>query len=175
MLLVLLCPYAVFKFVHWASEGADAETIHRAGGTGAMVARQHTERAARKAAAMSAGAAGGTSWAGSPQGPSQIPGQGSDGIARINPTGGSRSSGGSGVQGQETGSSGSPDAAGLAKAVQPHPTSPADGTSQQPGGTPVPPNSDWTARSRPPTGAGAAPPPASVPNAVPPPPPPTGS
>jgi len=99
MLLVLLCPYAVFKFVHWASEGADAETIHRAGGTGAMVARQHTERAARRAAAMSAGAAGGASaaWAGSPQGPSQIPGQGSDGIARINPTGGSSSSGGSSV------------------------------------------------------------------------------
>jgi hypothetical protein len=171
MLLVLLCPYAVFKFVHWASEGADAETIHRAGGTGAMVARQHTERAARKAAmAMSGGAAGGAAaGAGSPQGPSQIPGQGPDGIAQINPAGGS------GGQSQGTGSSGSPAAASLAKAVQPHPTSPSEDTSQQPGGTPAPASSDWTARSQPSTGTSATPQSASGSSAAPPPPPPTGS
>jgi hypothetical protein len=172
MLLVLLCPYAVFKFVHWASEGADAETIHRAGGTGAMAARQHTERAARKAAmAMSGGAAGGAAaGAGSPQGPSQIPGQGSDGIAQINPTGG-------GGQGQEAGSSISPAAAGLAKAAQPHPTSRGDDTSQQPGGTPAPSNSDWTARSQPSVspGTSAAPQSASGSSTGPPPPSPTGS
>ncbi|MEE4544007.1 ATP-binding protein [Streptomyces sp. V4-01] len=140
LLLVLLCPYAVFKFVHWASEGADAETIHRAGGTGAMVARQHTERAARKAAAaMSGGAAGAgaAAGAGSPQGPSQIPGQGPDGIAQINPAGSISG------QGQESGPSGSPAAASLAKAVQPHPTSPTDGSSKQPGGAPAPPAADW--------------------------------
>lgn len=34
MVLVLLCPYAVFKFVHWAAEGTDGESIHRAGGAG---------------------------------------------------------------------------------------------------------------------------------------------
>lgn len=174
MLLVLLCPYAVFKFVHWASEGADAETIHRAGGTGAMVARQHTERAARKAAmAMSGGAAGSAAaGAGSPQGPSQIPGQGPDGIAQINPAGGS------GGQGQESAASGSPAAASPAKAVQPHPTSPADDTSQQPGGAPAPPDADWARNP----GAGSASdsgsssgPSASDSSAAPPPPSPTGT
>ncbi|MER5823672.1 ATP-binding protein, partial [Streptomyces mirabilis] len=46
--LVLLCPYATFKFVHWAaSEGSDAETLHRSGGAGAQIARQHAERAGR--------------------------------------------------------------------------------------------------------------------------------
>ncbi|WP_055539171.1 SCO6881 family protein, partial [Streptomyces neyagawaensis] len=52
MALVLLCPYATFKFVHWAaSEGSDGETLHRSGGAGAQLARQHAERAGRKAAA----------------------------------------------------------------------------------------------------------------------------
>ncbi|WP_433892599.1 SCO6881 family protein [Streptomyces sp. CA-111067] len=172
LLLVLLCPYAVFKFVHWASEGADAETIHRAGGTGAMMARQHTERAAHKAAAaMSGGAAGGgaAAGAGSPQGPSQIPGQGPDGIAQINPTGGS------GGQGQESGPSGSPAAAGLAKAVQPHPTSPADDTSQQPGGTASASSPNWASDTQPPSGPSAGTQPATESSAAPPPPSPTGT
>nr|WSX75899.1 ATP-binding protein [Streptomyces sp. NBC_00899] len=172
MLLVLLCPYAVFKFVHWASEGADAETIHRAGGTGAMMARQHTERAARKAAmAMSGGAAGGgaAAGAGSPQGPSQIPGQGPDGIAQINPTGGSSG------QGQEAGSSTSPALQGLAKAVQPHPTSPSDGTSQQPGGTSVPASSNWASDTQASPGASTSTQPVTDSSAAPPPPSPTGT
>ncbi|MGW7303970.1 SCO6881 family protein [Streptomyces sp. NPDC054835] len=54
MLLVLMCPYTVFKFVHWASESTDGESIHRAGGAGASVARQHAENAGRKAAAAAA-------------------------------------------------------------------------------------------------------------------------
>lgn len=169
LLLVLLCPYAVFKFVHWASEGADAETIHRAGGTGAMMARQHTERAARKAAAaMSGGAAGGgaAAGAGSPQGPSQIPGQGPDGIAQINPTGGS------GGQGQESGPSSSPAAAGLAKAVQPHPTSPSNDTSRQPGGALAPPDGDW---ARAPGAVSGSGPSVADSHAAPPPPSPTGT
>jgi hypothetical protein len=169
MLLVLLCPYAVFKFVHWASEGADAETIHRAGGTGAVIARQHAERAARKTMAMSGGAArGAAAGAGSPQGPSQIPGQGPDGIAQINPTGGS------GGQGQGSPSSGSPAADSLAKAVQPHPTSPADDTSQQPAGAPAPPSPGWGQNTPPGTTTSGAQP-SSGSSAAPPPPSPTGT
>ncbi|MER6531717.1 ATP-binding protein [Streptomyces sp. NPDC001508] len=52
MVLVLLCPYATFKFVHWAAEGSDGETLHRAGGAGIQIARQHAERAGRKAATL---------------------------------------------------------------------------------------------------------------------------
>ncbi|MFI6289346.1 ATP-binding protein [Streptomyces sp. NPDC051018] len=80
MALVLLSPYATFKFVHWAAEGTDGESIHRAGGAGAQVARQHAEQAARKAAAAAsggAGAAAGGAGAGgaAPQGPEAVPGQ----------------------------------------------------------------------------------------------------
>jgi hypothetical protein len=46
MILVLLCPYAVFKFVHWAADGTDGESIHRAGGAGAQIAKAHAEKAA---------------------------------------------------------------------------------------------------------------------------------
>lgn len=78
MMMVLLCPYATFKFVHWAAEGTDGESIHRAGGTGAQMAKQHTEQAARKAAAMAAtggaGAAAGGG-AGASPGPGQLPGR----------------------------------------------------------------------------------------------------
>lgn len=45
MVLVLLCPYAVFKFVHWAADGTDGESIHRAGGAGAQMAKAHAEKA----------------------------------------------------------------------------------------------------------------------------------
>ncbi|WP_061451350.1 SCO6881 family protein, partial [Streptomyces scabiei] len=64
MILVLLCPYAVFKFVHWAADGTDGESIHRAGGAGAQIARAHAEKAARKAAAAAATAGTGGAAAG---------------------------------------------------------------------------------------------------------------
>ncbi|MFF7643057.1 ATP-binding protein [Streptomyces canus] len=135
--LVLLCPYATFKFVHWAaSEGSDAETLHRSGGAGAQMARQHAERAGRKAAAAvaTAGSGGAAAGAGAaaPQGPDSVPG-GFPGDIATNPTpdtgkeGGSSnapSSGGEGIK------------SGLEKAVQPPPTSPHDDTSGQVGGTP---------------------------------------
>lgn len=75
MMMVLLCPYATFKFVHWAAEGTDGESIHRAGGTGAQMAKQHTEQAARKAAAMAAtGGAGCSGRSGrSTAGPGRLP------------------------------------------------------------------------------------------------------
>jgi hypothetical protein len=132
--LVLLCPYATFKFVHWAaSEGSDAETLHRSGGAGAQIARQHAERAGRKAAAALAtgGAAAGAGAA--PQGPDAVPG-GFPGDISANPTpdtgteggasSGTPSSGGEGVK------------SGLEKAIQPPPTHVTDDTSGQMGGSP---------------------------------------
>ncbi|MGE7384224.1 SCO6881 family protein [Streptomyces sp. NPDC004126] len=84
MLLVLLCPYMVFKFAHWASEGTDGESIHRAGGAGAQMARQHAENAGRKAA--SAAATAGTG--GAAAGAGAAGGGGFPGDIAANPTGG---------------------------------------------------------------------------------------
>ncbi|WP_228030922.1 SCO6881 family protein, partial [Streptomyces phyllanthi] len=90
MILVLLCPYACFKFVHWAAEGSDAETLHRAGGAGMQLAARHAQNTSRKAAAMAAtggtgGAAAGAG-AASPQGPASVPGQGTNGVISTDPT-----------------------------------------------------------------------------------------
>ncbi|MEV8426451.1 SCO6881 family protein [Streptomyces niveus] len=134
MILVLLCPYATFKFVHWAAEGTDGESIHRAGGAGAQLAKQHAEKAARKAASLATtaatgGAAAGAE-AGAAQGPDPSGGGGFPGDIAANPTT---------SNGQESGGTGlSPggDAlkSGLEKAVQPAPTTPADEASSQLGG-----------------------------------------
>ncbi|MFP8959197.1 ATP-binding protein [Streptomyces nanhaiensis] len=143
MALVLLCPYATFKFVHWAAEGSDGESLHRAGGAGAQLARQHTERAGRKAAAMAATAGTGGAAAGAgagagaaPQGPDAIPGGGGfpGDIAPASTGGGNQKGpqgGGSGVS-----SGGDTATSGLEKAVQPAPTSVTDDTGSQLGGTP---------------------------------------
>jgi hypothetical protein len=80
MALILLTPYGVFKFVHWAADGSDGEALHRAGGAGAQVARQHAERVGRKAAAAAATAATGGAAAAAgaegvaAQGPDALPG-----------------------------------------------------------------------------------------------------
>ncbi|MBC9719223.1 ATP-binding protein [Streptomyces sp. TRM66268-LWL] len=132
MVLVLLCPYATFKFVHWAAEGTDGESIHRAGGAGAQLARQHAEKAGRKAAAMAATAGTGGAAAGAgAAGPEAAGGGGFPGDIAANPTGGtSQESPGS------PGSAGDGIKSGLEKAVQPPPTSPSDDTSGQVGGVP---------------------------------------
>ncbi|APY85520.1 SCO6881 family protein [Streptomyces alfalfae] len=154
MVLVLLCPYAVFKFVHWAADGTDGESIHRAGGAGAQIAKAHAEKAARKAAAAAATAgtggaaagAGGAATMGSaaPQGPD---GGGFPGDVATNPTGGGEGKDGS--QGGGTGGSPGGDAvkSGLEKAVQPAPTSVSDDTSGQVGGSPGPGGSGANAAS----------------------------
>ncbi|AVV46155.1 ATP-binding protein [Streptomyces sp. P3] len=193
MILVLLCPYAVFKFVHWAADGTDGESIHRAGGPGAQIARAHAENAARKAAAAAATAGTGGAAAGAgaaPQGPDAAGGGGFPGDVAATPTGG-----GGGKEGSQDGGTGiSPggDAvkSGLEKAVQPAPTSVSDDTSGQMGGSPGPggpganaasgQGSGW--QSAPPTTTAppqGAPPPSSSQNATSsgsasPPPPPTG-
>ncbi|MCW8379819.1 SCO6881 family protein [Streptomyces justiciae] len=138
MALVLLCPYATFKFVHWAaSEGSDGESLHRSGGAGAQMARQHAERAGRKAAAAvaTAGTGGAAAAAGGPpQGPDAAPG-GFPGDIASNPTP-NASTEGSNSGAPSSGSEGTK--SGLDKAVQPAPTHVADDTSSQLGGTPSP-------------------------------------
>ncbi|WP_329295713.1 ATP-binding protein [Streptomyces pseudovenezuelae] len=151
MILVLLCPYAVFKFVHWAADGTDGESIHRAGGAGAQIAKAHAEKAARKAAAAAATAGTGGAAAGAgaaPQGPDAAGGGGFPGDVAANPTGGG-GEGREGSQGGGTGGSPGGDAikSGLEKAVQPAPTSVSDDTSGQVGGSPGPGGSGANATS----------------------------
>ncbi|MFA7764872.1 SCO6881 family protein [Streptomyces sp. NRRL S-448] len=161
MMLVLLCPYATFKFVHWAAESADGESLHRSGGAGAQIAKQHAENATRKAAAMAATAGTGGAAAGAgaaPQGPASVPGQFPGDIA-------SSSSGGGGQEGG-TGLSPAVDAFenGMEKAVQPPPTSAGQDTSGHLGGSPGPQpgsGSGWaaapnSAEQAPPQGAPSA-------------------
>ncbi|MFD3910048.1 ATP-binding protein [Streptomyces sp. NPDC058603] len=144
MVLILLCPYATFKFVHWAAEGGDGESLHRAGGAGAQLAKQHAERAGKKAAAAvatagtggaAAGAGAGAGAGAAPQGPDSIPGGGGF-PGDIAPT-----SSGTDQDSSQSGGSGVPpggDAvkSGLEKAVQPPPTSVTSDTSGQIGGSP---------------------------------------
>ncbi|MGW5868277.1 SCO6881 family protein [Streptomyces sp. NPDC055239] len=149
MVLVLLCPYAVFKFVHWAAEGTDGESIHRAGGSGAQMARQHAEKATRKAASAAATAATGGAAAGAgaaPQGPDA--GGGFPGDVAANPTGGGEED----TESSQAGGTGSPPSgaavkSGLEKAVQPAPTSVSDDTSGQVGGSQGPTGSGASAAS----------------------------
>ncbi|MCA1224182.1 SCO6881 family protein [Streptomyces sp. 8L] len=141
MVLVLLCPYAVFKFVHWAAEGTDGESIHRAGGAGAQIARAHAEKGVRKAASAvtTASTGGGAAGAGAATQGSDAAGGGFPGDIAANPT----SAGGESMEGPQSGGSGlSPGGervtSGLDKAVQPAPTSASDDTSSQVGGSPGP-------------------------------------
>ncbi|MFJ8774554.1 SCO6881 family protein [Streptomyces microflavus] len=139
MVLVLLCPYATFKFVHWAAESSDSEGLHRAGGAGAQIAKQHAERAGRKAASMAAtagtGGAAAAGAGGASQGLNASPGGGFPGDIASNPSGGETDEG---AQSEGSGLSPGGDAvrSSLEKAVQPAPTSVADDTSGQMGGTP---------------------------------------
>ncbi|KQV94164.1 hypothetical protein [Streptomyces sp. Root369] len=148
MILVLLCPYAVFKFVHWAADGTDGESIHRAGGAGAQIAKAHAEKAARKAAAAAATAGTGGAAAGASAAPQGPDGGGFPGDVAANPTGGG-SEGKEGSQSGGTGASPGGDAvkSGLEKAVQPAPTSVSDDTSGQVGGSPGPGGSGASAAS----------------------------
>ncbi|MFG2430319.1 ATP-binding protein [Streptomyces sp. NPDC048590] len=151
MVLVLLCPYAVFRFVHWAADGTDGESIHRAGGAGAQIAKAHAEKAARKAAsaAATAGTGGVAAGAGAaPQGPDADGGGGFPGDVAANPTGGGTEgkevspSGGSGVS-----PGGDSVKSGLGKTVQPAPTSVSDDASGQLGGSQGPGGSGTSASS----------------------------
>ncbi|MEU0629169.1 ATP-binding protein [Streptomyces sp. NPDC005989] len=85
MVLVLLCPYATYKFVHWASDGGGQDDLHRTSVAGLAIAAG----AAKTAGSMAMQVGTGTP---APQGPSQVSGTDGSGVATgINPAGGSLS------------------------------------------------------------------------------------
>ncbi|WP_406080441.1 type IV secretion system protein [Streptomyces zaomyceticus] len=85
MVLVLLCPYATYKFVRWASDGGGHDDLHRTGVAGMAIAAGAAKTAG--SLAMRVGTA-----TPAPQGSSQVPGAGADGVASgINPAGGTLS------------------------------------------------------------------------------------
>ncbi|WP_432168719.1 SCO6881 family protein [Streptomyces sp. bgisy031] len=85
MVLVLLCPYATYKFVHWASDGGGHDDMHRTGVAGMAVAAGAAKTAGSLALRAGTGAP-------APQGPNQVLGAGTDGVASgINPSGGTLS------------------------------------------------------------------------------------
>lgn len=79
--LVLLCPYATYRFVHWAADGGRHDELHRTGTAGVSVAAG----AVRTAGSLALQVRG----VPAPQGPSTVPGMGRGGVASgINPAGG---------------------------------------------------------------------------------------
>ncbi|MGW6912050.1 SCO6881 family protein [Streptomyces sp. NPDC054940] len=83
MVLVMLCPYATYKFVHWAADGSGHDDLHRTGVAGMAVAAGAAKTAGQLAVQASTGMR-------APQGPSKVPGQDWGGVASgIDPTGGS--------------------------------------------------------------------------------------
>ncbi|MFB6838926.1 ATP-binding protein [Streptomyces sp. NPDC056361] len=82
MVLVLLSPYATYRFIHWASDGSGHDDLHRTSVAGMAIAAG----AAKTAGSLAMRVGTGTPV---PQGPSQVPGAGADGVASgINPAGG---------------------------------------------------------------------------------------
>ncbi|MFI1953174.1 ATP-binding protein [Streptomyces xinghaiensis] len=85
LVLVMLTPYATYKFVHWATDSAGGEDLHRSGSSGVVTAA----RGAKTAGQLAVQAGTGTP---APQGPASVPGMGSGGVASgIDPTGGNSS------------------------------------------------------------------------------------
>ncbi|MFF8577247.1 ATP-binding protein [Streptomyces albidoflavus] len=85
MVLVLLCPYAVYKFVHWAGDNGGHDGLHRSSVAGLAVAAGAAKTAGTLAVQARTGAP-------APQGPNQVPGAGADGVAcGISPAGGNLS------------------------------------------------------------------------------------
>ncbi|MFD6995107.1 ATP-binding protein [Streptomyces mirabilis] len=82
IVLVMLCPYATYKFVHWAADGGGQDDLHRTGVAGVAVAAGAAKTAGQLAMQAGTGLP-------APQGPSKVPGQGSGGVASgLDPTGG---------------------------------------------------------------------------------------
>ncbi|WP_046498683.1 SCO6881 family protein [Streptomyces odonnellii] len=82
MVLVLLCPYATYRFVRWASDSGGQDDLHRTGIAGLAVTAGAVKTAGTLAMQMGTGMR-------APQGPSQVPGAGPDGVTSgIDPAGG---------------------------------------------------------------------------------------
>ncbi|MFF2041843.1 conjugal transfer protein TrbL family protein [Kitasatospora sp. NPDC058170] len=74
MALVLLSPFMIYKFVHWAGDG-QSHDLHRSTAAGLQVASAAAKKGGQMAMGAGGGAAAGAGAAGStPQGPSQVPG-----------------------------------------------------------------------------------------------------
>ncbi len=87
MAMVLLCPYATYKFVHWASDGGGQDDAHRAGTAGFAAIAGTAKTAATLAVQMHTGSP-------APQGPDKIPGAGEGGVVSgIDPSGGASNEG----------------------------------------------------------------------------------
>ncbi|MFB4193351.1 SCO6881 family protein [Streptomyces carpaticus] len=81
LVLVLLCPYATYKFVQWAGDGAGGNDLHRSGVAGLAVATGAAKTAGMLAVQAKTGGR-------APQGPAQVPGTNKNGVASgINPAG----------------------------------------------------------------------------------------
>lgn len=81
MVMVLLCPYALYRFVRWASDGGGHEDVHRGGVAGLTVAAGAAKTAGAVALQMHTGTP-------APQGPSQVPGAGPSSVtSTIDPAG----------------------------------------------------------------------------------------
>lgn len=79
--LVLLCPYATYKFVRWASDGGGHDDLHRTGFAGVTTAVGAAKTAGSLAMRMDTGSP-------APQGPGQVPSADPDGVSsEIDPTG----------------------------------------------------------------------------------------
>ncbi|MFJ7278314.1 conjugal transfer protein TrbL family protein [Kitasatospora sp. NPDC098663] len=96
MALVLLCPFMIYKFVHWAGDGQSAG-LHQSAAAGLQTAGGAAKKGGQMAmTAGSGGAAAGAGTAGSsPAGPSEVPGMQSAG-------GGGGGQGGGGPEGPST-------------------------------------------------------------------------
>ncbi|WP_165983958.1 ATP-binding protein [Streptomyces sp. YIM 98790] len=168
MAMVLATPYATFRFVHWAAEGANGEDLHRAAGSGMQRTRQVTERAGRQIAAGMATGGGGAAAgsAAAPQGPPTVPGQGPGGILAAHPTAGSTgtnadTTAGAGPRegsrgkvlqpplppGQDTDSAGTGAATSASTDPAPDPAAARHGGSPPSGAAPSPGAAVWTVHS----------------------------
>ncbi|MFI0722081.1 ATP-binding protein [Streptomyces sp. NPDC021224] len=82
LVLVLLCPYALYRFVRWAGDGGGNDDVHRAGTAGFAAAAGTARTTATLALQARAGAP-------APQGSGQLPGVGPDSVVTgIDPSGG---------------------------------------------------------------------------------------
>ncbi|MFD8087100.1 ATP-binding protein [Kitasatospora sp. NPDC059722] len=81
MVLILLCPYACYKFIHWATDGSGHDDMHRTSVAGVAVAAGAAKTAAGLAMQMGTGVP-------APQGPNKVPGMDGGGASSgIDPTG----------------------------------------------------------------------------------------
>lgn len=82
LIMVLLCPYALYRFVRWAGDGGGNDDVHRAGTAGFTAAAGAAKTAGTLALHAHIGAR-------APQGPGGLPGVGPDSVVTgIDPAGG---------------------------------------------------------------------------------------